>query len=396
MTTFPVAIPALSLARFHPSMHRSTGPRRMQMGKNKSVGKGQSDSARIGRPNPTSSSGFTLVELLVVIAIIGILVALLLPAIQAAREAARRAECTNNMKQFGLAIMNYESNQKTFPLGSDVTEYAKVYRGAHAELLPYFEQASLDSIYNDGQEWHDQTPEVCAMPLDIFKCPSSSEENPIQILRLGTIIDRTEFGACNYILSKGSLTDWCTLNPFLRQGKAPGNYDDVTVLKRGVFDFNWGAEIQQITDGTSNTFAVGEGSGSPHWKVCKKMGCTVSTPDYSGNLPTAAWGWIMAQSSSNWFADLIGTGPYGCTADPMNKSPVTNTYMKLQELYWGGINKVCKIGDLDSVSNYRSDHPGGCNFAYADGSVHFLNESIDQITYEGLSTISGEEIIGEY
>ncbi|MEO2046305.1 MAG: DUF1559 domain-containing protein [Pirellulales bacterium] len=342
------------------------------------------------------SNGFTLVELLVVIAIIGILVALLLPAIQAAREAARRAECTNNMKQFGLAIMNYESVNKSFPLGSDVKGYAEVFRGAHAELLPFFEQTNLNNLYDLEEEWHNQTREVCATPLDIYDCPSTSDDNPYHIERLEGIIDRSDFGTCDYILSKGSLVDWCAKNPLVRQGRAPGNYDDATGLKRGVFDFNWGASIRQITDGTSNTFAVGEGSGSPHWKVCKKMGCTVATPDYSGNLPIAAWGWIMAQSSSNWFEDLIGTGPYGCTADPMNKSPVTNTYIKLQELYWGGVHPTCVISDLDSVSNYRSDHPGGCNFAYADGSVHFLNESIDQVTYEALSTMAGEELIGDY
>ena len=91
---------------------------------------------------------FTLVELLVVIAIIGILVALLLPAIQAAREAARRAQCINNLKQFGIALQNYHSSNKAFPMGAVMLSPTQVYTNANASLLPYFEESSLHSIYN--------------------------------------------------------------------------------------------------------------------------------------------------------------------------------------------------------------------------------------------------------
>jgi prepilin-type N-terminal cleavage/methylation domain-containing protein/prepilin-type processing-associated H-X9-DG protein len=391
MTMFMGAIPTLSLERFHPGMHRSTGRRRMQMGKN------QSASARNGRPYSTSSSGFTLVELLVVIAIIGILVALLLPAIQAAREAARRAECTSKMKQFGLAIMNYESTQGSFPLGSDVKSYPAVDKGAHAELLPYFEQAGLDNLYDPDEVWHNQSETVCAASLDIFDCPSTSDDNPVYLKTVGDVIDIYNFGTSDYALSKGSLNNWCVSNPFGKdKTRRPGLFDDVTALKRGAFDLNFGASMRQISDGTSNTFAVGEASGSPHWQVCFGLGCTIAEPDSTGEIPTAVWGWIMAQSSGTIVPKVIGTSPYATTVESMNKSPVTAAHAHLSSFYYGLVRTQCRISEEHTVSNYRSDHPGGCNFTFADGSVHFLNDSIDMATYQSLSTISGEELIGDY
>jgi prepilin-type N-terminal cleavage/methylation domain-containing protein/prepilin-type processing-associated H-X9-DG protein len=360
------------------------------------------------------SSGFTLVELLVVIAIIGVLVALLLPAIQAAREAARRTECTNNMKQFGLAIQNYHQQRKRFPLGSDAKSFVAVDRGAYAELLPFYEQSGLNEIYDDDEVWHDQEDgkygeeaglACAATVIDVFDCPSSYEENPIRLEAVGDVIDIYEFGTSDYALSKGSLNQWCIRNSAIQFGgitleRGPGAFDEEYARKRGVFDMNWGASIRQIPDGTSNTFASGEASGSPHWQVCFGLGCTPADlgPDASGKIPTAAWGWIMAQSSGLLVSGIIGTSPYANTVEPMNKFPVTASFADTSKYSFIADSPpyLCTLAEGpggDTVSNYRSDHPLGCNFSFADGAVRFMNESIDLATYRGLSTIAGEEIV---
>src|SRR5687768_5068495 len=132
---------------------------------------------------PRKCPAFTLVELLVVIAIIGILVALLLPAIQAAREAARRAQCINNLKQFGIALHNYHSSNKSFPKGALLRKEANnpnadVFASATTTLLPYFEDTALHNIYDQKEQWERQKPGVAGVVISVFKCPSSTAPNP--------------------------------------------------------------------------------------------------------------------------------------------------------------------------------------------------------------------------
>lgn len=343
-----------------------------------------------------SATGFTLVELLVVIAIIGVLVALLLPAIQAAREAARRAQCTNNLKQIGLSLQNHHSALQTFPIGTVAKNYGEVYSGALPKLLPYLEQQNVENLYDPKLRWWEQSAEVSATPIATFNCPSTSEDNPYTHEPLADIIDNWIYGTTDYTLSKGSSDGICIYSPFIGTRTGAGDMDPAL---RGVFDFEWGVPIRKITDGTSNTFAVGEASGSPHWHVCHGAGCTVEDlkADRTGELPGAWMGWIVAQPSRKIYlaSGLILTGPYGCTVDPMNKYPVTDMFVDTNtfnsELLAGCPGSA--DGSEDAVPNFRSDHPGGCNFTYADGSVHFLVDSINMETYRALSTISGEEVV---
>ena len=334
-----------------------------------------------------SGFGFTLVELLVVIAIIGVLVALLLPAIQAAREAARRAQCTNNMKQLGLGLQNYHGVHHQFPSGSTLGAFPDVLTGAAIEILPYLEQANLTNLFDPNEQWENQRADVSATPIPLFDCPSTSEENPKRHPILEGVVDNDTYGTMDYAFSKGASDAFCLTAPLRDPG--PG---DMPAQLRGAFDIEWGASIKTMTDGTSNTFAMGEASGSPNWHVCHGAGCTVAdlVPDGSGLSPTAWQGWIIPEpNSSSFFAGgLIVTSMYGCTIDPMNKYPVTDTFIEVTNLFFPpGCPRT-----TDSVSNFRSDHPGGCNFLYADGSVHFLSEGIDIFTYRALSTISGDEV----
>jgi len=355
-----------------------------------------------GRVRVKVLSGFTLVELLVVIAIIGVLVALLLPAIQAAREAARRSQCTNNMRQLGIGLQNYYSSRQEFPLGVDVVG-SEVFESAFVTLLPYLEQANLESLYmyvdpasGDRAPWSDQLPEVAATPIPVLDCPSSADENP----KMDPVLDFlpiVTFGTTDYALSHGSSDAICLTPPIA--GGGPGLMPPEL---RGMFGYSWGVTIQKITDGTSNTFAMGEAASSPNWPVCRGAGCTVDAtgsvqPDRTGKVPTAWTGWLLPHPNFTGIPGLIVTGIFGCTVDPVNKYPVTETFLSFSQLW----NPSCPASYATSpsgastISNFRSDHPGGCNFLYGDSSVHYLSDTIDLVTYRALSTVQGEEVVSQ-
>lgn len=352
--------------------------------------------------------GFTLVELLVVIAIIGVLVALLLPAVQAAREAGRRAQCLNNLKQFGLALQNYHSAKNTFPPSVMMKQnYKQFYASGNALLLPYFEQASLASLYDPNKYFEHQTPAVASTVIPMFKCPSSSAPNPMVDTALGEATPDlgSTFGISEYAFCMGYTDAFCIsggtpANPNVKPGTIPPS-------QRGVFNVAWGAAIRQITDGTSNTMAMGDASSDPHWKVCHLTKCTESSlkPDASGDLPTAGVGWIIGEPNSPGYLPKLGPSGsiHGCTVEPMNKYPLTDTFLSSSQYQGDNIkfsnansypNHYCAPsyeGGTHSASNFRSDHPGGCNFLMTDGSVAFMDEGVDMNVYRAKSTISGDE-----
>ncbi len=321
------------------------------------------------------------------IAIIGILVALLLPAIQAAREAARRSQCINNLKQFGIALQTYHAANKSFPPGALMKQSAlDVYANANTALLPYFEEAALHNIYNQNEQWEDQRPGVAATVIPIFKCPSSSAPNPIEDKLLGTVVDDSVFGVSEYAFSMGYTDAFC-----VKEGIKPGR---LPKSQQGMFNMAFGASIRQITDGTSKTIAAGDASGDPKWMICHKALCKATdvVPNSLGESPNASWGWIIGEPSSTAYFSVLGakSSVYACTIEPMNKNPVTDTFLDLGQYasdyvaFKTGGNNYCKAsyeGGKHSASNYRSDHAGGCNFLMADGSVTFLNESIDMAAY---------------
>ncbi len=335
--------------------------------------------------------GFTLVELLVVIAIIGVLVALLLPAVQAAREAARRTQCVNNLKQTGIALHNFLSSRKSFPQGVLLRGGLNVYAGANTELLPYFEESTLSALYNPNRQWEDQSAQVSAAAIPSFNCPSTSEPDPYYHELLGNFVDNALYGTTDYAYCKGASDAWCLR--LSGTNLVPGNMPSHL---RGMFDLQWKVPVKKILDGTSKTMAVGEASGDPHWLVCHRAGCTRNdlVPDGTGKIPHAWMGWIISEPSSSAFyaAGLIASSIYACTIEPMNKFPVTDTFIDLQGL--GDLQcRASNQGGRHSTSNFRSSHSGGCNFLFADGSVSFLNDDIEMAAYQALSTIAGGEAV---
>lgn len=297
-------------------------------------------------------SGFTLVELLVVIAIIGILIGMLLPAVQAVRASARRSTCQNNLKQIGLAILNYESSRMEFPpgrIGCDDIGHtmginvcsdaftAESNNGASGfvSLLPEIEQAPLadalavkdGGLWNrdvDDLEWwgNIQKREGVQVHLPALWCPSSSSE------QISEVYDPIVAATSSYAFSNGSL--------------GPDNTVHVTKYKNdGAFVYKVPRKHGEIRDGLSNTFFAGEVVSSDIWE--------------SSNI----WNYAIAN------ADCLRT-----TTNPLNTTPGAGVVIERRN------------------GAFASRHAGGANFVFGDGHVKFFSEEIVLQLYRDLSTIT--------
>jgi prepilin-type processing-associated H-X9-DG protein len=359
-------------------------------------------------------AGFTVYELLIVIAIIAILIALLLPAIQQAREAARRTQCANNLKQLGLAMHNYESTFTKFPPGitswgpdaryvsgkPDCEDPAFSRASAFLMLLPYMDEEPTYSSYDMGQACCSaRNSTAVAKVVQIFVCPS----NP----RGTTLVSAGYFPApaapTDYALSAGSsalLAAW----PTRRTPKPPAS----VLTARGMFNVNSGVQLRDIVDGTSRTLMVLEAAGGPQLPAGTPMlgkgapaganiGPAVDTPWAMGFVSGVAGEDALHGPAGSVFVATAFDGFEGNakpTMLPINMA--ANRYQRAtafrKEL---GALTADMAMDYLSISGARGYHRGGVNVCLADGSVMFLVDNTDPRVYLGMSTIAGGEAFRE-
>jgi prepilin-type N-terminal cleavage/methylation domain-containing protein/prepilin-type processing-associated H-X9-DG protein len=371
-----------------------------------------------------SRRGFTLIELLVVIAIIAVLISLLLPAVQSAREAARRAQCTNNMKQLALALANYESANGAYPASygnsASPTDQWTTWGSwsPQAMLLGYFEQTQVynainfNGVSHGDQGSHTDMFQVTAITTRIasFLCPSSP-------LPVGTYYGKAKPGN-NYFASVGSSLNWVG-------AAGSGAPNGIFMFGGGSFlaDTNNNGEqvsargVRDVTDGTSNTIAFGE------WRMgdfdCTKLSIPQDVISHIG-YPGDTWGRTASMPAggtpwanspfANWLQLCAGAAP----ASTQGANPWETNMSYLGQAWNQGMFgwtlgntllapnpsypncRTCSWdGDWDCPGMYgmSSYHPGGGNIGFADGSVHFLKSSTAMQTVWALGSRAQGEVL---
>ncbi len=357
--------------------------------------------------------GFTLIELLVVIAIIAVLIALLLPAVQSAREAARRAQCTNNLKQIALAALNYESANGTLPIGVILNEdayytwtcaYVNIFGWtSFALMLPQMEQQTLYNAFNflvpmggdpaSGTSYvGGVNPEAINFTgnntvVNSYLCPSDQRQ-PSNMSATGNIYSQSSYAG-----SAGTFDIWhwyCGCPPGVGGLSCQGS---VQIAGDGAMYGNVPVRLQTITDGTSNTFMYGETSRFKNdpdnifqtWSRALWFGSSLpGTSRITGNAST-----VPALN-----APLL-VGDEGTFTGSLSPTGEVNSWLFLQ----------CGFdGRTFGQFGFRSLHPGGANFSFCDGSVHFIKQTISMGSpnytppinigvYRQLSTRKGAEVV---
>lgn len=324
------------------------------------------------RRSPNLRKGFTLIELLVVIAIIAVLISLLLPAVQQAREAARRTLSKNNLKQIGLALHNYQDAHLVFPAAylADTRHPSRdpdTYDGPNgfawgAMLLPFLDQAPLyGQLRTDLPCWHLSNAPAVAFNLPVFLSPSATNSNGPMIVRNSSGTELARFGRAHYVANAGQDEPWGY------------QVEDYSQIADGPMYRNSRTRPADVPDGLSNTIFIGEHS-------------IVSDKTWVGVVPGASV----------------------CTIDPQ-RFPITecDNAATLVNVHSGPA-----VDEIDPVTGFAPIHPpnsplchvcqmysphvGGAHILLGDGSVRFVSQFIHQPTWAALSSCGKGEVVGDY
>jgi prepilin-type N-terminal cleavage/methylation domain-containing protein len=374
-------------------------------------------------------SGFTLVELLVVIAIIGILVALLLPAVQAAREAARRMSCSNNLKQIGLAFYNFADSRKQLPTSlrppSNVAGSGEQSRvSVLTDLLPFLEQSAIFDQYNKTINWNQGNNRVLGTTrIASFICPSDPDGGALDTAPPGSVAQFIPASAAStdyspiYGIAPGVFTQTLGLP------KPPEMYADPSEIfvgvsppytyVRGFFPKNAtinpvtglqtvkGAGFQNVVDGLSNTLAIAECAGRPFVYVNRKKlagGNALTDPDPASTSTDRlnSGGWTRPASDIILFGatrapnGVLGGGVAFNSTNGHNIRGLTYTAQGIAQTILGTPIGIHGTGAPFSL------HPGGAQFTLGDGSVRFISDNISLAVFVSLATPAGGEVVGDF
>ncbi len=336
-----------------------------------------------------SLRGFTLIELLVVIAIIAVLIGLLLPAVQQAREAARRIQCRNHLKQIGIAMHNYESANGYFPPSDTIQSVGLINQNAswsiHGRILPYLDQANLYNQIDLTVAWDNQAI-ISGLKIPVYSCPSDpNSDQPRDVSpKPASPLFPTTYG-----FSFGS---WLIYDPLTRR------------IGDGMFGPNSRIGFRDITDGTSNTLMTSE----VHAK--QRYGRNVA-PNGGGAAPAATLAavaakipagisWCRPNGHTEWPDGRVHHEGFTTTAGPNSVVPIG--YAADQCAATDSIDYTSQQeGTSDSLPTYaiitsRSYHTGAVNVVLMDGSSRTISENIDLTVWRALGTRQGNEVIGEF
>jgi prepilin-type N-terminal cleavage/methylation domain-containing protein/prepilin-type processing-associated H-X9-DG protein len=336
------------------------------------------EDAKATRLDRKFSAGFTLIEVLVVLFILGLLAALLLPAVQSAREASRRAQCSSHLRQIGLAALNHESAKRTFPSGLEQRFFrtSVAYRGVSVftSLLPFLEQETLHSqwVFNDPMNNVNKGPASnSAVVLPIFVCPSDEiSANPQPIPNRDWTYAIGSYGG-----------NGGTRSFFPTSSTADGVYHTTGEASEPK-PFQRPVRLAEITDGTSQTIHFGERS---HTDSNYK-----SFNDEGWGDPLHSLGWWAASTSRR----MVGHVTMSAYVPINYRLPFDFGHRANQNPPATSFAEFDKYSDM-RVCAYGSNHPGGANFNFIDGSTRFLTSQTEQSVLVAISTRSGSDVAAD-